>query len=98
MKLSDFIKRKEEELLSEYRKVELVGTESVRLSTGSVGRQFNSNDTDLHIEGEEVNIHRIPDNTSLNFTENGTLVQFDVLAKGKRKPVNVEFYFLWKVD
>lgn len=98
--LNEFIeqKQKELELNGNYRSVTLHSITSVQLKKFSVGEQFFSEETQRSQIGKEVNLVDLPaDIPSIPFSENGTKVTFELIAKGRRKPHKLDFYFLWEV-
>lgn len=99
MQLQQFLNDKQAELAQEHRKVEVKSYVSVTLNGTTVGEKFTAGNTPLTQTGREVKRGEFPvleDTESvLGIKENGTKVVFEVVPKGKRKPIQKEFYFLW---
>ena len=99
MKLEQFLIDKKEHLEQEYRKVEVKSYVSVTLNDTTVHEKFTAGNTLLTQNGREVKYGEFPvleDTESvLGIKENGTHVVFEVVLKGKRKPIRKDFYFLW---
>lgn len=97
--LINFIQQKKVELeqSGDYKSVTLHSAYSVQLKKFSVGEQFFSEETSKEQLGIEVNLADLPsDLPSIPFKENGTRVTFELIAKGRRKPHTLDFYFLWE--
>jgi len=98
MKLSEFIKSKEEELIytDKYRSVELSSAEEVGLFKNCVAKDFFSKQGDLDRDVKEVRLSEIIEDSSIARTnDNGVCVQCSVVLKGKRKPIKKEFYAMY---
>lgn len=96
MQLQQFLINKQAELSQEYRKVEVRSHISVTLNGSSVSEKFTAGNTPLNQTGREVTRTGFPVlENSLGTAENGTHVIFEVIPKGKRKPIRKDFYFLW---
>lgn len=91
-----FIEQKREELLKQYRKVELHSHNSVVLKDSSVAEKFTSGETFLMQVGREVTTAEFPRDVPMTAPDNGTEVVFEVVSKGKRKPERYSCYFLWE--
>lgn len=97
--LQQFIEQKKTELeqSNNFKSVTLHSAYSVQLKKFSVGEQFFSKETSREQLGSEVNLADLPpDIPSFPFKENGTRVTFQLIAIGRRKPHNLDFYFLWE--
>lgn len=98
MKLSDFIKQKEQELLcsDKYRGVTFTGAEEVGLFKNCVTMGFFSKQGNLEREVKEVSLSDLTEESNISKTnDNGVSVIFGVVPKGKRKPIRKEFYALY---
>lgn len=94
--LRDFMIEKREELLEQYRKVEIYSYNSVTLKALSVAEKFTSGETPLTQLGREVTSAEFPRDELPTTIDNGTEVVFEVVRKGKRKPELYKCYFLWE--
>lgn len=92
--LNRFIEAKRLELHQTHSFVELQSIMSVTLRDMYIGETFRAKNTPLSKKGREVKANEFP-NVPAFSKENGTLVKFLATPKGQRKPVEIEFYFLW---
>lgn len=97
MELAEFINQKIKSLQLEYRKVEFTYATDVQLSKNSVRELFTSGHSNLTTKGYEVSIHDVPLLSGVDYQSNGSNVVFEVVPKGKRKPVRKSFCFMWEV-
>lgn len=98
MKLSEFIKQKETELISseKYRTVTFASAEEVGLFKNCVSMDFFSRPADLNKNVKEVVLSELTEESSVTKTNNnGVSVVFGVIPKTKRKPIRKEFYALY---
>ncbi|RNB59391.1 hypothetical protein EDM57_04410 [Brevibacillus gelatini] len=98
MKLSEFIKQKEAELINseKYRTVTFASAEEVGLFKNCVAMDFFSRPADLNREVKEINLSDLTEESSVTKTNNnGVSVVFGAIPKTKRKPIRKEFYALY---